>query len=139
MSLQLEADQKRIFIDVKEAPYLSKIKANENQIKTLIINLLRNAIHYAYPETTVKIKIKENNKFIELSINDQGPVIPLDYRKNIFKKHFKVPGQSEKRAGLGLYMAKQITQLMGGKIGFRSAENQGTTFWFALPVLQEKV
>ncbi|MBY0293381.1 MAG: PAS domain-containing protein [Alphaproteobacteria bacterium] len=139
VSLRLEADQKKIFISVEEAPYLSKIKANENQIAALIGNLLHNAIHYAYPETSVKIKIKENNKFIELSINNQGPFIPFEYRKDIFKKHFKVPGQSDKRAGLGLYIAKQITQLMGGKIGFRSTEKQGTTFWVALPVLQEKV
>ncbi|OJW52712.1 MAG: hypothetical protein BGO67_09640 [Alphaproteobacteria bacterium 41-28] len=133
-SLQLEASERKIFIHFEEPPYLSKIKANQNQIQTLIGNLLRNAIHYAHPGTIVKIKLREKKKFINLSINNKGPVIPLVHRKNIFKKHFKVPGQSEERSGLGLYIAKQITQSLGGKIEFKSAEKQGTTFWIDLPI-----
>jgi len=137
-SLQLEASERKIFIHFEEPPYLSKIKANSNQIQTLIGNLLRNAIHYAHQGTIVKIKLHEKKKFITLSINNKGPVIPLVHRKNIFKKHFKVPGQSEERSGLGLYIAKQISQSLGGKIEFESTKKQGTTFWIDLPISPEK-
>lgn len=137
-SLQLEASEKKVFINFEEPPYLSKIKANIDQIKTLIGNLLRNAIHYAPPGTIIKIKLREKNKFIELSVNNKGPMIPIEHRKNIFKKHFKVPGQSEERSGLGLYIAKQITESLGGKIEFKSTEKQGTTFKVELPIALEK-
>ncbi len=136
-SLQLETREKRVFINFKEPPYLSKIKANVNQIKTLIGNLLRNAIHYAPPGTIVKIRLREKKKFIELSINNRGAVIPLEHHRNIFKKNFKVPGQSEERAGLGLYIAQQITLSLKGDIKFKSTEKQGTTFWVSLPISLE--
>ncbi len=62
---------------------------------------------------------------------------PLQYRKNIFKKYYKIPGQSQESAGLGLYIAQQIVQSLSGKIGFESSKTKGTTFWFELP-LEEK-
>ena len=137
-ALQLEASQKGIFINFEEPPYLSKIKTDISQIKIVIGNLLRNAIHYADSGTIVKIKLSEKNNFVELSINDKGLLIPIEYHKNIFKKHFKIPGQSQKRAGLGLYIAKKIIQILGGKIGFKSSEKLGTTFWITIPISMEK-
>ncbi|HUX80594.1 MAG TPA: ATP-binding protein, partial [Alphaproteobacteria bacterium] len=128
-----------VLIHFEEPPYLSTLKANPNQIQTLLSNLLRNAIHYAYPDTIVKIKIREKKKFIEFSISNIGPMIPIKYHRNIFKKHFKVPGQAQERSGLGLYIAQQITQSLGGKIEFKSTEKQGTTFLVDLPIASEKV
>ncbi|MBS0272125.1 MAG: PAS domain-containing protein [Proteobacteria bacterium] len=128
-SLQFEADQKGVFFHFEEPPYLSKIKANPDEIKTVVSNLLHNALHYAHVGTIIKINLTEKNKFIEFSVNNKGPSIPPDYRQNIFKKHFKVPGQPEERAGLGLYIAKKITTAMGGKIGYRCSDKGGTTFW----------
>ncbi len=136
-SFKLEAGQKGIFIHFEAPPYLSKVKANLSQIKTLLGNLLRNALHYAEPGTTIKIKLGEKKNIIEFLINNKGSFIPLEYHKDIFKKHFKVPGQSEERSGLGLYIAKQITQSLGGKVGVKSTEKQGTTFWVHLPILME--
>ena len=99
-SLQLDANQKGIFIHFEEPPFLNKIRASHSQIKTVIINLLRNAIHYADSGTTVRVKISEDNDFIKFSVNNQGPSIPMEHRKNIFKKHYKVPRQPEERVGL---------------------------------------
>jgi len=137
-SLHLEAFQKGIFINFEEPPYLSKIIANADQLNLLIGNLLQNAIHYADQGTIININLQETKKGAELLVNNRGPVILPEHRKNIFKKHFTVPGQAEERAGLGLYIASQIVQSMGGKIGVRSTEKQGTTFWVDLPIPPEK-
>lgn len=138
-SLQFEADQKGILVHFKEPPYLSKIKANPDDIQTVFGNLLRNALHYADSKSIIKIKLFEKNNFIEFSVNNKGVCIPVAYHKNIFKKHFKVPGQSEERAGLGLYIAKKITTALHGKIGYKCSAKQGTTFWLKLPIMPELV
>lgn len=134
-SLQFEAEQKGVFFHFEEPPYLSQIKANPDEIKTIFSNLLHNALHYADAGTIIKISLLEKNKFIEFSVRDKGVIIPSDYRDNIFKKHFKVPGQPEERAGLGLYIAKTITTAMGGKIGYRCSDKIGTTFWVRFPIV----
>lgn len=137
-SFKLEAEEKGVFISFKEPPYLSKIKASNDQLNTLVINLIHNAIHYASPETTVTITLQEKNDNVELEVNNKGPLIPQKYREDIFKKHFKAPNQSKERAGLGLYIALQITESYGGKIGVRSTAKQGTTFWVKFPMIQDK-
>mgnify|MGYP000415685019 CR=1 FL=1 len=43
-----------------------------------------------------------------------------------------------KGTGLGLYIAKSMIEKAGGKMGFRSEENQGSTFWFSIPFAEEK-
>ncbi len=137
-SLQLKVYQKGISIEVKEPPYLSKLTTNSKQIDVLLSNLFHNAIQYADPGTTIKVNVQEKKNSIMVSIHNQGSPIPLQYRKNIFKKYYKIPGQSQESAGLGLYIAQQIVQSLSGKIGFESSKTKGTTFWFELP-LEEKI
>jgi signal transduction histidine kinase len=138
-SLQLESYQKGVFIEVEEPPYLSKVRANTKQIDILLNNILHNALQHAEPGSNVKIKITEKKNAIEISVNNKGILIPLEHRKNIFKKYFKVPGQSQEGAGLGLYIAKQIIQSLGGKIGFKSSGKEGTTFWFEIPFAEQNI
>lgn len=138
-SLQLDSYQKGIFIDIIEPPYLSKVHANTKQISIVLNNLLHNALQYAEPGSTVKIKITEKKNVIEVSINNKGTLIPLEHRKNIFKKYFKISSQSQEGAGLGLYITKQIIESLGGKIGFISSEKEGTTFWFEIPLVEQNL
>lgn len=132
-TFSLESEEKGIKIIYEEPPYLSPIQADPEQLNKLTSSLLRNAIHYADPKTTVTLRLQEKEEQIILEIHNKGLVIPQKYREDIFKKHFKVPGQSEERAGLGLYIAKNIVTSLKGKIGVRSTSSQGTTFWATFP------
>lgn len=136
-SLQIEANQKHVFINFEEPPYLSKIKANPNQVQTIFRNLFRNAIYYADNETIIKVKLSEKKNAIEFSINNKGPLIAPEYHKKVFEKYFKMPGQTQERAGIGLYITKKLVRTLGGKIGLKSTEKEGTTFWVRLPPAPE--
>ena len=57
---------------------------------------------------------------------------------NNFQKFFRAANVSQKKkkgTGLGLYIAKSVIEKSGEKIGFKSKEGNGTTFWFSLPIV----
>ncbi len=125
---------------------IPEIFCTRSHIKTVIENLINNAIRYSRPASAddskpekklVEIKLNKKDKDIYFEIRDHGIGIPKEDQKFIFQKFFRARNVSKyqpKGNGLGLFIVKSIIQKLGGEIGFQSAENQGTTFWFTLPI-----
>jgi signal transduction histidine kinase len=116
---------------------LPKILGDRYQIRQVIENLLDNAIRYTKGEGKVKIRIMKEKKFIHFEIEDNGVGIPKEDQKFIFQKFFRASNVLKYKTqgtGLGLYISKAIIERSGGKIGFKSQEGVGTTFWFKLPI-----
>jgi signal transduction histidine kinase len=115
----------------------------------VIENLINNAIHYSSAKDNsepqkkiVEIKLNKRGKNIYLEIQDYGIGIPEEDKKFIFEKFFRSKNVSKHQtrgSGLGLFIAKSIVKKMNGKIGFQSKQNQGTTFWFTLPIKKLKL
>ena len=83
----------------------------------------------------VEIKLEKVDKYCRFEIKDTGVGIPKKDQKYIFQKFFRsenVMRYQTQGSGLGLYIAKSIVERSGGKIGFESQENKGSTFWFTL-------
>jgi signal transduction histidine kinase len=80
---------------------------------------------------------RKNNKMVKVTVKDDGIGIPDMFKSQIFGKFFRGDNLIKQRVegtGLGLFIAKGIIHLSGGEIDFRSEENQGSTFWFTLPI-----
>jgi signal transduction histidine kinase len=116
---------------------LPKILGDKYQIRQVIENLLDNAIRYTKGQGKIKIRIKREGKFIHFEIEDNGVGIPKEDQKFIFQKFFRASNilkYKTQGTGLGLYISKAIIERSGGKIGFKSQEGVGSTFWFKLPI-----
>jgi len=115
---------------------LLKILVDPSQIKQVIENLLDNAIRYIKDRGKVEISLEKKNKKLYFEIRDNGVGIPKEDQKYIFQKFFRsenILRYQTQGSGLGLYISKAIIEKSGGKIGFKSEENKGSTFWFTLP------
>ncbi len=129
------ASNVEIFFEAEKS--LPQVYSDPLQLKLVIENLLDNAIRYIKRGGKIEIKVKRKNKHIYFSIKDNGVGIPKKDQKYIFRKFFRsenVLRYQTKGAGLGLYISKMILKGLGGKIGFKSKENEGSTFWFILPI-----
>jgi signal transduction histidine kinase len=119
---------------------LPLVNVDPDRIRSVIQNLVDNAVKYSKSKGKIKIILKqERNKFC-FRIKDSGVGIPRKQQKQIFTKFFRsdnVLKRQTEGTGLGLFIVKAIIQSSGGKIGFFSEENKGTTFWFSLPIAKE--
>jgi len=130
-----------IDLKIKADEKLPQVLTVASQIKVVIENLIDNAIRYAKPKDGVKglieIFIFKKEKNIQFEIKDNGVGIPKEDQKYIFQKFFRSRNVKEMQpygSGLGLFITKSIITKLGGKIGFKSEERKGTTFWFTLPI-----
>jgi len=100
-------------------------------------NLIENAIKYTHPGGEVNIQISRVENVEQFAISDNGIGIPIDDQAHIFSRFFRARNAKKvdpNGTGLGLYIAKNIIEMHGGKIWLESGEDKGTTFYFTLGV-----
>ena len=131
------AKASNVKVEFRAKENLPKVFADPSQIRLVIENLLDNAIRYIKEKGRVEIKLEKIDKYCRFEIKDTGVGIPKEDQKYIFQKFFRsenVMRYQTQGSGLGLYIAKSIVEKSGGKIGFKSQEGIGSTFWFILPI-----
>ncbi len=107
------------------------------RVEQVLLNLLGNAIKFTRPGGTVTVRVAAKRDQVRVEVRDTGIGIAPDHLARIFEKFFQAdPSMTRERggAGLGLAISKAIVEKHGGKIGVRSTVEQGSTFWFTLPV-----
>jgi signal transduction histidine kinase len=106
------------------------------KIRLAVENILDNAVKYTNSGGKIKIKISKEGKFLMFEVKDNGVGIPEEQIKRVFEKFFRSDNATKYQTegtGLGLYIAKNIVEQLGGKIWFKSIENIGSVFSFSIP------
>lgn len=96
-------------------------------------NLVSNALRYV-PKNTgrIGIYVKFSEKFVYISVMDNGPGIPEFYQSKIFQKFTQIEGYEPGGSGLGLSISKEIIRAHGGTIWVESQHGAGAKFTFTL-------
>jgi len=115
---------------------LPSIRADANKITWVLTNLISNALRYVSDGGHIQLMANRTGAHVHLSVRDDGPGIPPEYRSRIFQKFVQVKGHEAGGTGLGLAICKEIVRAHGGTIWVESSPGHGSTFTFTLPVAQ---
>jgi len=139
---KLQIIEKKIKLSPSFENNIPLITADPKLLRMVIQNLLSNAIKYTPDGGKIRASLSlDEKKNVILKISDTGYGIPANQQDKIFSKLFRadnVIGKDTEGTGLGLYIAKSIVEQVGGKLWFESEENQGATFYVALPLHKTK-
>ncbi|WP_458332172.1 ATP-binding protein [Peijinzhouia sedimentorum] len=112
------------------------LKTDSPALRRIIENLLSNAIKFSYPNTIVRLSVREEPFFYEFTVTDEGPGISEVDQKKLFKKFTKLankPTSGESSSGLGLSIVKGLTEQLKGEIRVESSLGIGSTFHLIIP------
>ena len=116
------------------------IFANPDKILEVIGNFVDNALKYGEKNQTLKVRAILTDHTIRVEVIDQGKGIPKDKLMTIFSKFGQLDNsyaRAQEGIGLGLYICKLIIESYKGQVGVRSIVNQGSTFFFSLPLIND--
>ena len=114
------------------------IQGDRFRLGQIVSNLLVNAAKYSSPGTPVLVELEEHPDGAIVSIHDEGEGIPLVEQERVFERFYRTGGvrtNTTGGVGLGLYIARQLTEAMGGTLTLRSRLGEGSTFSLFLPGL----
>ena len=116
------------------APNLT-LYADVGKLERVFDNLIRNAIHYSFPQSEIHIEAHQDAQGTTLTFENAGNTIPPHKLSRIFEQFYRLDASRSTTgggAGLGLAIAKEIVELHGGTITAAS-ENERITFTIYLP------
>lgn len=130
----LETDLKRRKAEVSVRGPIPAVTANPSLLKVVMSNLISNAVKYVPADRTPRVDItsEQVDGQVEISVKDNGPGIPAQYREKIFEP-FERLHRDESGTGLGLAIVMRGVQKMRGQAGVDSMEGNGSRFWVRLP------
>lgn len=116
------------------APEHLPLRADPDKLSRVFDNLLRNAILYSWPDTTIAISAEHDDKVAIIRFTNQGDTIPPEKLARLFEQFFRLDSAraTSGGVGLGLAIARAITRQHGGDITAESA-NDRVTFTVTLP------
>ena len=116
---------------------LPDVFADQRRMRQVFLNLLENAFKYTPDGGKVRMAIfHRTSQWIEVSVCDSGPGIPVDEQERIFQDRVRLPQTSSTTSGfgVGLSVCRRITEVHGGRIWVVSEPDEGACFYFTVPV-----
>jgi signal transduction histidine kinase len=126
-----EAAEKHIRVEVQAYVDLAAINTDRRALRSILDNLLSNAIRYTPQDGEILLAAEEIKDFVQFTVRDTGRGIEAERLSSIFDRFSSF---SEKGSGLGLALVRRLVESLGGQVAVESRLGHGTTFRFTLPV-----
>jgi len=113
------------------------IEGNQELLRSAFENVMRNAIRYTEPGTSVRVSAKCEAHDVRIVVQDRGPGVPESELDNVFKPFYRVDTSRERRTGgvgLGLAIAERAVKLHNGKISAGNLTGGGFQVEISLPM-----
>ena len=133
---QLQLEEKNGKVELKLNAKNDFIFADEIHFTNLLSNLIDNAIKYSYEKVLIKVSTHSTNKFVFISVHDNGIGMSKESVKHIFEKFYRAHTgnvHNIKGFGLGMSYVKMVIDAHKGKIKVDSALGKGSTFTIEIP------
>lgn len=145
MSIVPYVEEKQINIIFDTEVEELEIRCDPDKIERVVLNLLSNAVKFTEVggHIDVNIALKDEEKWVEISIKDDGIGIPAHMRKFIFERFIQVDksyNRNKEGSGIGLALVKSLVELHGGRVYLKDDDEKGCNFIVLLPnVLEENL
>ena len=118
------------------------VHANGQALTRIVVNLLDNAIKYGAHGQTLKVDVSRTDGFAKLSVEDEGPGIPVADRDRIWKAYRRLDRDVRTQvqgSGIGLSVVSELVSLHGGRVWVEEADGGGARFVLELPLVERSV
>jgi PAS domain S-box-containing protein len=115
------------------------IHVDASRFQQVLTNLLSNAIKFSPSGGQVEVVMATSMEQVRVSVIDQGPGVPVSFQQHIFERFAQADAGDDRQqagTGLGLAISKELTEQMGGRIGFQSNPECGSCFWLEFPMCE---
>jgi two-component system, chemotaxis family, CheB/CheR fusion protein len=115
------------------------VRGDATRLRQVMINLLTNAFTHA-PGSPVTVRTRRADNWAEIGVTDRGPGIAPEALPHLFQRFYQATNSDPQQAtgmGLGLYIAHEIVEALGGDIAVDSVVGEGATFTIRLPLLED--
>ena len=130
---------REIRLETQVAPDVPDVLVAVNRIDYVFDNLIGNALRFTPAGGSITVSAVRREDAVEFTVRDTGCGMPPEVQAHLFEQFYRAPGQEPNSGvGLGLSIAKEIVTALGGSIRVESAEGQGSSFIFSIPVTGAK-
>jgi len=136
-SFMQEAGSKQLVLDANMGQDDLLVEGDASKISVALSNVVKNALDFTNPGGHVSIVAEQITGYVKVSVIDDGVGIPAKDLPHIFERFYQVESHLTRKhggMGLGLSVAKVLTELHGGRIWAESEEGKGSNFTILLPV-----
>ena len=140
-AMKLEAQRQQITLRCLAPEHLPPVMGDQARLEQVIVNIISNAIKYNRPQGTVTVTGGAENGRVFLQVQDTGFGVSPEALPRVFDRFYRVDkarSRAKGGTGLGLPIAKQIVETLGGTITFESEENKGSTVTLSFPEYREE-
>jgi signal transduction histidine kinase len=121
-----------------DAPSVTEIMGDECELRSLVANLVDNALRYTPENGAVTVSVRRKDSTVQLLVVDDGPGIPVAERERVFERFYRMPRDTTPGSGLGLAIVKAIVERHEGTVtlidAIPGAERPGLGVRIELPV-----